>query len=293
MNQVMIFGLILFLRALFATGVEKEDILRFSGEESCIDCHSDLMGQEVKHPVASDACDNCHQSTGASHPEEGVRGFTLMDRIPDLCFYCHEEFGAFDVQHLPVARGECLSCHDAHSSSVSALLKSAERELCLSCHNREYKSDSSRTGNIGRQVTIPQLEHSAISGGGCLFCHKPHHSEHRSLLTDVYPPGTYVEGDPDHYPLCFQCHDPDLIIAEETEWGTAFRDGTRNLHSLHVKGTKGRNCRLCHNLHGSAQKFLIEESVVFGEWVMEMKYVSNENGGSCLPGCHGYQNYSR
>ena len=86
---------------------------------------------------------------------------------------------------------------------------------------------------------------------------------------------------------------PKLLDAEETEWGTNFRNGDRNLHQLHINGNKGRNCRMCHNLHGSSQKFLIEEKVGFGNWEMKMNFVPEEQGGSCLPGCHGRLTYKR
>lgn len=285
--------MIVFLSVLFATDRDLGDIERAAIVESCIECHSDLLNLEVKHPVAEDACDNCHLPTGESHPEEGVRGFTLLDKIPDLCFFCHEEFGSPAYQHMPVSNGDCLSCHDAHGSSERALLRSEEQELCLSCHNQTYISDSSRTENIRQLVTGKQMEHSAITGGACIQCHKAHVSEFRSLLLEDYPQETYVEGGPDHFPLCFLCHDPDMIELEQTEWGTNFREGTRNLHHLHIKGNKGRNCRLCHNLHGSPQKYLVEERIAFGEWDMKMNFKPNENGGSCLPGCHGYQAYTR
>jgi predicted CXXCH cytochrome family protein len=245
------------------------------------------------HPVAEEACDNCHESTGESHPQEGVKGFSLMDRLPDLCFYCHEEFSPQQHAHPPYDQGECLSCHDVHGSSEASLLQLPEQELCLSCHNKEYVTDSTKTVNIRPLVKGKVLVHSAIEGGGCIQCHLSHGSDYRALLMDVYPEEDYVPSRTDNFGLCFLCHDTDLIDAEETEWGTNFRNGIRNLHQLHINGNKGRNCRLCHNLHGSATSFLIEERVAFGNWEMNMNFVPAENGGSCLPGCHGLQTYER
>ena len=263
-----------------------------SQEMACTECHADLVEYDVMHYPAEDACENCHESTGNEHPGDAV-GFTLMDQSPALCFYCHEEGTETDYPHLPVTRGSCLECHDAHGSSSPLLLKSAEQELCLSCHNKSYQGDSTVTINIGRLLKGKMIAHSAIEGGGCLVCHKAHGTDFHDLLVDLYPEEDYIEVSTEVFGLCFQCHDTDLLEAEETEWGTNFRNGTKNLHWLHINGSKGRNCRLCHNLHGSEQKFLIEERVAFGDWEMKMKFVPGQRGGSCLPGCHGKLSYSR
>ena len=290
------FYLVHILIILFCIGAMEGKYGRISKEvqdEECIDCHKDHMEHEVMHMPAEDACDNCHMSTGDTHPQDGIRGFTLMDRLPDLCFYCHEESISPSHGHQPVEKKECLSCHDVHGSSEAVLLKSPEQELCLSCHNRTYKTDSTETINI-RQLILPnRMVHSAITGGGCIICHQSHGSEFRALLIEQYPEEEYVPAMTENFELCFQCHDTDIMNAEETEWGTSFRNGARNLHQLHINGNKGRNCRLCHNLHGSSQKFLVEEKVRFGNWEMNMNFIPQEQGGSCLPGCHDRKSYLR
>jgi predicted CXXCH cytochrome family protein len=261
-------------------------------EPDCLECHQDLLAQRVVHPVAEDACDNCHLSNGNPHPENGTVGFTLMDRLPDLCFYCHEEPAQVEHGHAPVEEGACLSCHDVHGSSENNLLKLPEEELCLSCHGGTAAIKRGSV-DIRRLITGNQVAHSAITGGGCITCHQAHGSDQRALLVAPYPSGSYVPAEPDHFELCFLCHDTGLMEEEETSWATGFRDGTTNLHHLHIRGEKGRNCRLCHNLHGSPQPFLIEEQVSYGAWVMEMNFKPVENGGSCLPGCHGKLSYAR
>jgi predicted CXXCH cytochrome family protein len=259
----------------------------------CVDCHIDQLEYKVMHMAAEDACDNCHESTGAAHPQDGVIGFNLMDRMPDLCFYCHEEPVYQEFGHPPVVKKECLSCHDAHGSSEPVLLQLPEQELCLSCHNRTYRTDSTETVNI-RQLIIPnRMAHSAITDGGCIICHKSHGSEFPAMLNEKYPKEEYVPALTQNFELCFLCHDTDLIESEETEWGTNFRNGKRNLHQLHINGNKGRNCKLCHNLHGSSQMYLIEEKVGFGNWEMKMNFIPQEQGGSCLPGCHDRKSYTR
>jgi predicted CXXCH cytochrome family protein len=135
--------------------------------------------------------------------------------------------------------------------------------------------------------------HSAISLGGCASCHQAHGSDFRELLVDRFPEEDYLPAVTENFELCFLCHDTGIMDQEETESATGFRDGKKNLHWLHINGTKGRNCRMCHNMHGSLQPYLVEDRVRFGEWVMEMNFVPEEQGGSCLPGCHGKLAYSR
>lgn len=247
-------------------------------QESCSNCHSDKVEHEVMHEAIENGCDICHESTGEAHPGEGEKGFKLVDQVPALCYYCHEEPGTPSFAHQPVEDGQCLSCHEVHGSSNFVILKLPGEELCLSCH----------------PIAQGQaLIHSAIPNGGCSLCHQPHGAEYRSLLVETYPEDEYVPALTENFELCFMCHDVDLMNAEQTDWATNFRDGDRNLHQLHIHGEKGRNCKLCHNLHVSKQKFLIKESVVFGNWEMQMNFMENENGGSCLPGCHGQKTYDR
>jgi len=235
----------------------------------------------------------CHEWTGSTHPQVGVKGFVLVDTVPALCYYCHEESTSGLHGHRPVSDGECLSCHNAHGSPTSHLLEEPDITLCLGCHDRDYEGDSSVTENIRRLVTGNLTIHSAIAGGGCLSCHRAHGSGLRALLTEGYPEVNYMPATVEKFSLCFLCHDTDLLEAEYTEWGTGFREGNRNLHFLHIRGTKGRNCKMCHNLHGAPGKFLIEKTVPFGQWQMELNFIPMENGGSCRPGCHGEYSYYR
>lgn len=272
-------------RSVGDTSVKRED-------PDCLDCHQALMDKEVVHAVAADACDNCHLPTGAPHPSEDTAGFTLMDRLPDLCFYCHEGPLSVSRIHQPVEEGACLDCHDVHASQEYRLLVKPEQELCLTCHGGSGTA-SEQASNIRQFISGSKKPHSAIEGGGCISCHLPHGSEERALLVAPFAEATYVEAGVEPFGLCFLCHDTDLLMAAETEWATGFRNGTRNLHQLHIQGRMGRNCRLCHNMHGSALPNLIEEKVSFGAWPMEIQFISSENGGSCQPGCHSKEGYER
>lgn len=275
-------------------GFNGSEALAVPGQQNdCKNCHEALLGKVLMHYPAEDDCMSCHESTGASHPSADSAGFRLMDRVPELCYYCHEENQQMTLPHLPLKEGKCLGCHDPHSSDPPSLLRLPDPDLCLSCHNQAYRTDSSETKNIGRLVQGKMIAHSAIEGGGCMSCHQAHGSDRHSLLVENYPEEDYLPALTENFGLCFLCHDTDLMLAEETEWGTAFRNGKRNLHWLHMNGDKGRNCSLCHNIHGSSRPFLVEEHVGFGNWEMRMNFVPEEQGGSCLPGCHGRLSYQR
>jgi predicted CXXCH cytochrome family protein len=293
MIQSLIIDLLIVL-SLSISGSEDRGVMAIDRQlPACKECHSDMVDRNVMHYPAEDACDNCHEATGASHPSADSLGFSLMDQTPALCYYCHEENEEKAHPHQPVKGGDCLACHDAHGSSESSLLRSSDPDICLSCHNRDYRSDSTETLNIRRLVRGRMKAHSAIEGGGCMSCHQSHGSKFRALLVDQFPEADYLPALTENFELCFLCHDTDLMNAQETEWGTGFRNGKKNLHWLHMNGNKGRNCRMCHNIHGSSLPFLVEEMVGFGNWEMQMNFVPEEQGGSCLPGCHGKESYRR
>ena len=289
----LIFIRLLFLLSWIPVKLGLQEAVISTQPPACMECHSDLLEFEYLHYPAEDACDNCHEASGAAHPGDENPGFRLMDEIPALCYYCHEEPMKQARLHHPVLYGNCLDCHAVHGSSEASLLRRSDPELCLNCHNRDYRTDSTRTRNIKRLVGGRMIAHSAIEAGGCMSCHLAHGSEIRDLLVDKYPEKDYLPASTEQFSLCFLCHDTDLLEAEETEWGTGFRDGNRNLHWIHINGNKGRNCRMCHNIHGSTLPFLIEEKLGFGSWEMRMNFIPEEQGGSCLPGCHGRLSYSR
>ena len=51
---------------------------------------------------------------------------TLSLAVPKelICFACHEKSAELQ-QHVPVVKGQCMDCHDAHSSDQRMLLRTA------------------------------------------------------------------------------------------------------------------------------------------------------------------------
>jgi predicted CXXCH cytochrome family protein len=124
-------------------------------------------------------------------------------------------------------------------------------------------------------------------------CHNPHASANYKLLNSPFTASTYLPVNVDSFALCWVCHENEVIGNAKTSSATSFRNGDTNLHYTHVHGEKGRSCLVCHSPHATNNQHLIRDKVAFGSWEFRMNYLSNENGGSCAPGCHAERKYTR
>lgn len=258
--------------------------------DMCYMCHEEKNNMENVHsPVSEGDCSVCHNPH--SSPYESL---ILEDFSSNACLDCHYiETDDARTVHGPVSEGRCTDCHDAHQSEYRNQLKKESKEMCLSCHNRVISSDKGEITAVGDHI-IPGYDiHEPIINGECTFCHFPHSAKSAFLLLADYPIRQYTEATVESFELCFKCHETELLTADSTLTGTAFRNGTKNLHALHIKGNRGRNCNLCHNAHGAPNRHILESSVMFGKWEMPMGLELTENGGSCATGCHKRLEYDR
>lgn len=253
------------------------------GAELCVTCHFDIQNEMKKknvHPALLGGCTSCHNPHGAPHKK------LLSAEGDKLCFQCHPRIGEkvekSKVAHAPIkTEKSCASCHSPHASDNKKLLPKGGKDLCIDCHKNIIKKNMT-------------LLHGPISGGDCTSCHDPHGAQYDRLLVKGYSSEIYVPYTEKEYELCFSCHNRDLLRYPDTSFATGFRDGEKNLHFIHVNNKdKGRNCKLCHNMHGSNRPKLISDSVLFGKWELPLKFVKTETGGSCTPGCHKTYNYDR
>lgn len=263
----------------------------------CLDCHQSITGLKVVHPVA-ESCDICHVSNTKEHPQQGTAGFALTEAVPGMCYTCHDNIPASIQKAVSVhgaisGKKSCIVCHSPHSSAQAKLLVKEEKELCLGCHNKTITTDSSKTENIKLIIDKGKSVHAAIDMDGCRTCHSPHYSAFPNLLKDAFPAGLYSDSKPENFALCFTCHDSQMIIKANSTTATGFRNGDKNLHFIHINGSKGRNCNVCHNVHASQNEHLINDYISFGKWEMPMGFKVAEGGGSCFPGCHGEKKYQR
>jgi len=267
-------------------------------QQDCLSCHSVLIQNSVVHPDLATSCDICHTPSGEEHPKAGLKGFSLSEKLPTLCFNCHSDiqagFDTLSIVHGPLKdKVSCINCHNPHSSPESRLLRYSAGNLCLTCHNKTIRTDSSVIGNIGQVISRAKSVHSPVESGECTTCHNPHFSEKKLLLTGNFPESQYVKAEIDKFDLCFMCHDADLFNARDTESGTNFRNGKVNLHFIHVNSDKGRNCNMCHDVHGAQNLKLIRDKVKYGSWEMTIKFTGEDDGGSCLTACHSEKKYNR
>jgi len=267
-------------------------------DPKCTDCHSELIGKDIKHPPATESCETCHDVKIKEHIENGPLGLMLTEKVPELCYTCHDDLKSVldTIRNVHAAINSvksCTNCHSPHSSVEKKFLVSEEKKLCLSCHNKDVATDGKKTVNIGKLLANSKVVHPPLENEGCVVCHKPHGSTDNYLLNADFPIGNYSASKRENFAFCWECHDSDLLEIAVTASKTNFRDGARNLHYLHRTGRNGRTCIVCHNVHASQNEHLIENKVEFGEWELPIRYKANANGGSCFPGCHSEKSYSR
>jgi predicted CXXCH cytochrome family protein len=257
------------------------------GNELCLMCHDEfqpIMARKHPHAPAKASCTSCHNAHDARQEK------LLHAEASALCLGCHAGVkgvaeGA-KVKHLALTQGKkCLGCHNPHAANVEKLLIQLPFDLCVSCHS-----------NFRKLLDENKVWHAPVAAKDCSSCHQPHGGDHFRLLVADYPPEFYAPYDPKNYELCFTCHNADVAKNAETTTLTGFRNGSRNLHFVHVnKADRGRTCRACHEVHASKQAHQIRDGVPFGAkgWMLKVGYTSTPNGGSCSKTCHDTKGYDR
>lgn len=270
-----------------------------NGSDHCLMCHTDMKkrmaeAKQVHDPVKKD-CLECHSPHATDFPRE------LKASTEETCLKCHDkvkdQLARAKVKHSAVHDGaSCANCHDPHLSDNDHLLKGRMDKACAVCHAKPIKTSDGRTIVAVDPQTLGKNLHGPIRAGDCSACHEAHGSENASLLRKPFPSSFYAPFAEENYALCFSCHEKDLVMKPQTTTLTNFRDGSRNLHYVHVhQAEKGRTCRTCHEMHGSDLPNHMASSVPFegSGWAMPIRYEQRADGGSCAPGCHQSYSYSR
>ncbi len=104
--------------------------------ETCLGCHPDKKEGKFVHTAVASGCESCHQATSDQAKEKTT--VTLMAQGGELCAMCHETQKEV-VVHKPYQLGQCLVCHEAHSSAYKAQLRANVNSTCLSCHGENQK----------------------------------------------------------------------------------------------------------------------------------------------------------
>jgi predicted CXXCH cytochrome family protein len=153
---------------------------------TCLKCHPDKVEGRFVHATGRATCETCHRVSS-----EGRRtAVTYAERGAGLCSSCHVTKQSAGL-HLPYKLGQCLVCHNPHSSPFAGQVRATVRTLCLSCHgkgspdvqvDREAKQVSllgGRTVDLlsyerAQKVAEQHGEPGQPAGAGCLSCHAPH-----------------------------------------------------------------------------------------------------------------------
>ena len=261
-----------------AVAGEEHEFSQARDEDLCTFCHALPREAKVVHkPFGQKGCLFCHDPHGGASRDLLVE----KEEPGGLCFECHEKKTA-KLTHRPYAEGKCTQCHASHQSDLPALRRAAEPKLCDRCHEHFAKT------TMGLKVL-----HDPVKKGQCSACHASHASEDAGLLVAFYSKELYEPFDEAKYALCFRCHEVrSLLDPQSTK--TGFRDGTRNLHHLHVnRPDKGRGCVVCHPAHGSELERLVRKEVPFGSQTLAIGFTPAPDGGKCATGCHKEATYAR
>jgi predicted CXXCH cytochrome family protein len=204
---------------------------------------------------------------------------------------CHASLKTGAVVHSPVETNDCDLCHvpnkgKAPSKDHPKILTLSDKELnstCLGCHD-----------NIKQWLAKNPIHHNPVDEGQCTSCHMPHGSAEKSLLSSHYSDQFYILYDENAYQLCFNCHDSELSKAPGTSEATAFRNGTVNLHYLHLQQKpKGRACRACHDVHAGPNPKMIQNWIPYQGVQVPLQFKKTTTGGSCTAACHKLKRYDR
>ncbi|MCX6273573.1 MAG: cytochrome c3 family protein [Bacteroidetes bacterium] len=270
-------------------------LLSLTGTDLCLKCHT-KMSEQINlpsvHPPFKNNCSICHSAHGSDQP------FLVKKPTEELCVGCHDDFEeplkTSATIHQPVISGKsCTNCHSAHASNTEKILLTDQKTLCLTCHSKPVKKGNRVIPNMKQIVEKSKYVHGAIENNGCTACHNPHFSNTANLLVGKFPSEFYTPAVTDSFALCFTCHDSQLMTEKTTTSATTFRNGDKNLHFVHINGSKGRTCKDCHEMHAGNTPHLIRESLTFGNWTMKIVYTASENGGTCQTGCHAVKTYTR
>jgi predicted CXXCH cytochrome family protein len=101
----------------------------------CYSCHADKISGKSVHSAGVGSCTICH----LVQTEGDMATINLAVPKGQICFACHEQ--STEEQHFPMVKGDCLDCHDAHSSGRRWLLRESvdvhRLQLGLSQHKRK------------------------------------------------------------------------------------------------------------------------------------------------------------
>ncbi len=269
-----------------------------AGNELCYSCHEEfqeIMARPHKHQPATESCLHCHNAHDSKQKK------LLHVELAAGCLDCHrgikEVIETSKVKHGALDRGErCANCHNPHGANVEKLLIQLPFDMCVGCHGVDDLKDAQGVSltNFKKLLAQNKFWHAPIAAKDCSACHRTHGGDNFRMLVADYPAQFYAPFDPKTYGLCFGCHNEKVVSVAQTRTLTNFRDGSKNLHYVHVnKPDRGRTCRACHEVHAGKQARHIRDGVPYGPkgWVLKINFTRTPTGGSCAKTCHETKSY--
>jgi predicted CXXCH cytochrome family protein len=277
------------------------NLLDAVGPDLCLSCHDEfgeqLDGVRFVHKAMDEQCTRCHDVHGSAFP------MSLVAPGASLCFECHEEtrdrMAQAEYAHSAANEGDaCMTCHTPHGGDLASLMRDLPVRLCMQCHNEPVQTPDGRVIAAATELMAGDLyKHGQINDGECGGCHEPHGGDHALLLAGRFEQGYFATDAERSYELCLMCHERELATQAQVSIGTdsptKFRNGSLNLHYLHVANGLGRNCRVCHGIHAGDNKHLLLASVPYQQWQAPLELTETETGGRCVTGCHLPFSYDR
>lgn len=165
--------------------VMSDDGIRFPANRDCLACHETghaglLNWSSADHQRAGLLCADCHDPHNAEPWHARVVVGVPVDVLPNarpgtrLCVSCHADIAArLNLpSHHPVREGMvgCNDCHRPHESQTTRL--GEQTAQCTQCHQSQ----------AGPWI----YEHTPVVED-CGYCHEPHGSANRVLLTASQP----------------------------------------------------------------------------------------------------------
>ena len=90
-------------------------------DADCTSCHAKKVAGKFVHSAMASPCGVCHVTS----TQGDMTVVSLSMPKNKICFACHQAASASRL-HIPSVKGQCVECHDAHSSEYRMLLREDE-----------------------------------------------------------------------------------------------------------------------------------------------------------------------
>jgi hypothetical protein len=162
----------------------------------------------------------------------------------EVCFKCHSD-STPDLQYIP------------------RVVSTTNTRLAFDPGNASYHP----VVDVGKNINIPSIPSSLKPGMNasnmiyCTDCHAddsgvsngPHGSSFPPILRERYETADNTPENFENYALCYQCHNRDSILADQSFRRKAISTtGNGGGHSGHLRA--GIPCSTCHDPHGINEK---------------------------------------